>query len=253
MKIDRVIVASDENPLYTQFWPAVAESWSLLGIKPTLFLVSNDISVDESIGDVVRVKPLDGIPTSLQAQCVRLLAPTMFPEDVSVTSDIDMMPLSREYFVDTVADIKNDDFVIFSSDAYENIPNFPCFPICYNAALGSVFGEIFGFTMNEYEEAMKKWQALGQGWTTDERVLYSQLKSWSGYDKRCTRLRRGWTPLATARVDRVHMQFDPRIMMARKYIDFHMLRPYDQYKEIIDYILACLKASRKSIALGENT
>ncbi len=244
MKIDRAIVASDENPLYIQFWPVVAESWSLLGIKPTLFLISNDMPIDESVGDVVRVKPIDGIPTSLQAQCVRLLAPTMFPDEVSVISDIDMMPLSRWYFVDQIVDIESDNFTIFSSDAYDNIPNHPCFPMCYNAALGHVFSEIFGYTMQEYEHAIKEWHSLGHGWTTDERVLFASLKSWEKYNKKCTLLRKGDTPLAaTGRVDRANMQFDPQAMAQHRYIDFHMVRPYEQYKKVIDYIFACFKAS----------
>jgi len=246
MKINRAIVSSDENQLYTQFWPTVAKSWSLLGIKPTLFLISDDLQVDESLGDVVRVKPIAGIPTSLQAQCVRLLAPTLFPDEVSVISDIDMMPLSYEYFIDQVSDVKNDSFVIFSSDAYENIPNFPCFPICYNAALGSVFGEIFGYTMQEYEHAIKEWHSLGHGWTTDERVLFASLKSWEKYNKKCTLLRRGWVPLATGRVDREYMQFDPRAMAQHRYIDFHMVRPYEQYKEVIDFIFMHFKKSREN-------
>ena len=245
MKINRAIVSSDENQLYVQFWPIVAKAWTLLGIKPTLFLISNDMKVDETIGDVIRVKPVDGISTSLQAQCVRLLAPTRFPDEVSITSDIDMMPLNHKYFIELIKNIDDDAFVIFSSDAYENILNFPCFPMCYNAALGSVFYDVFGFTMNEYDEVMKKWNLLNHGWTTDERVLYSSLSTWSNYGKHSVNLRRGFSPFAAGRIDRACMKFDNNVMMKNGYIDFHMPRPYDKNKKFIDHVFEYFKISRK--------
>jgi hypothetical protein len=241
MKIDRAIVACDDNPLYTEFWPVVAESWSLLNIKPTLFLISDNQQVDESLGDVIRISPLEGIPTSFQAQCVRMLGPTMFPDETSIMSDIDMMPLNKKYFVDNIKDIPSEDFVIFSSDAYEKQPDFPCYPMCYNAAKGSIYKEIFKYDMSEYKEAMEDWHSLGHGWTTDERVLYSRFTEWQQNNNNFKLLRRGWVPFATGRVDRAYMKFEPGFMLLDKYIDFHMVRPYNEHKETIDNIFEWFK------------
>ena len=241
MRIDRAIVACDDNPLYTEFWPVVAKSWSLIGIKPTLFLISDKQQVDESLGDVIRISPIESIPTSFQAQCVRMLGPAMFENEVSIMSDIDMMPLSKEYFVKQIEEISDDDFVIFSSDAYEDIPDFPCYPMCYNAAKGSLYKEIFKYDLTQYAKAMHDWHSLDHGWTTDERVLYSNFMDWKENNSNYKMLRRGWHPFATGRVDRAHMKFEPGLMLLDRYIDFHMVRPYNQHKETIDNIYEWLK------------
>ena len=246
MKIDRAIVACDDNSLYTEFWPVVAKAWALIGIKPTLFLISDTQEVDESLGDVIRISPIESIPTSFQAQCVRLLGPTMFENEISLMSDIDMMPLSKEYFVKQVEEISDDDFVIFSSDAYEDIPDFPCFPMCYNAAKGHLYKEIIKYDLTDYQEAMQDWYSLGHGWTTDERVLYSALAEWKKNNMNCTMLRRGWKPYATGRVDRAYMKFEPGLMLLGKYIDFHMVRPYSVHKKTIDNIYDWLETMVKN-------
>jgi len=247
MKIDRVILASDENPLYIQFWPLAARAWSLLGIKPTLFLISESMEVDETVGDVIRIKPIPGVPTPMQAQCIRLLGPTMFTDEICATSDIDMMPLSESYFVEQISDIPNDRFVVFCSDAYENIPNFPCFPMAYNVALGSTYREVFKHTIGDFEETIKRWHKLGHGWTTDERVLYFNLKTWKNYKEKSVLLRRGFVPnmhnMLTARIDRSNMQFDQRLILNQKYADFHMPRPYEENKQVIDIIFSCFETS----------
>ena len=57
MKIDRVILSSDTNPYYLDFWPIVAKAWVKMGIKPTLALVGNEpVEIDESLGDIIRIK-----------------------------------------------------------------------------------------------------------------------------------------------------------------------------------------------------
>ena len=98
-KIDRAIVASDTNPMYLDFWPVVAKVWKqVIGIQPTLALIAppNTI-VDESVGDVIRFYPIPGIPTWQHAQMIRMLLPTLFENEVCITSDIDMLPMSRQY------------------------------------------------------------------------------------------------------------------------------------------------------------
>ena len=82
-KIDRVIIASDANQTYLDFWPFVAKAWKKMGIKPTLALIANkNIVVDETLGDVIRFEPIEGVSTALFAQTVRLLVPAFFENDI---------------------------------------------------------------------------------------------------------------------------------------------------------------------------
>ena len=36
MKLDHVILASNDNPDYLNFWPLVSEAWSQMGVDPIL-------------------------------------------------------------------------------------------------------------------------------------------------------------------------------------------------------------------------
>jgi hypothetical protein len=49
LKIDRVILSTDNNPDYIQFWPIVSRVWQeYIGIKPTLALIADkSVYIDE--------------------------------------------------------------------------------------------------------------------------------------------------------------------------------------------------------------
>src|ERR1700737_349362 len=83
-RIDRVILGCDANPMYIEFWPMVARTWKeIVGVKPTLALIApSSMVIDESLGDVIRFEPIPGIPTSFQAQVIRLLLPAYFEDEV---------------------------------------------------------------------------------------------------------------------------------------------------------------------------
>ncbi|MEX0939863.1 MAG: hypothetical protein WDZ41_00710 [Candidatus Babeliales bacterium] len=169
LKIDRVILSTNDNPLYIQFWPLAARAWQeIVGVRPTLALIgNNEIPIDEQYGDVIRFTPIEGVPTSLYAQCVRLLLPCLFPADGCILADIDLIPLQKKFFIDKVTKISDDRFVIYKSRAYWFYK--PRIYMCYNAAKGSTFQDIFGVTSyEEIPEMIKQWAQLNIGWATDE-------------------------------------------------------------------------------------
>ncbi|HSW73677.1 MAG TPA: hypothetical protein VLG71_00835 [Candidatus Limnocylindria bacterium] len=230
LRLQRVILATDANPEYIQFWPLAAKFWrEVVGVRPTLALVADtSVTVDESLGDVIRFMPLDGIPTSLQAQVIRLLLPVYFENDVCIISDIDMIPLQKQFFVDAIKSVSDDCFVVYNDRASLRWKRYP---MCYNAAKGKVFKEIFGITTRDQIPAfIRAWAGRGYGWNTDELVLYDALQRWPGHAKRCKKLGNG----VERRVDRSNWQYNPLLLRARYYRDAHLPRPYQQYKEQID-------------------
>ena len=187
-KIDRAIVSSDNNPMYLDFWPIVARAWKeIIGIKPTLALIADkSVIVDESLGDVIRFEPIPTISTALYSQVIRLLIPAYFPDDVSITSDIDMIPINREYFINSVKDIPEDHFVVYRDAAYNSSLNQ--FPICYNAAKGIIFKEIFQIKqLSDIPKIVMNWAQTEFGWFTDEKMLYKCLTNWNKYHTQCTK------------------------------------------------------------------
>ncbi len=99
MKIDTVILSSNDNPNYVQFWPIVSEAWSLMGLEPIL-IYTGEKNLNLK-GNVINfnVKNLD---SSFVAQNIRILYPSLLDNRTCLVSDIDNLPLSKNYFVNSV-------------------------------------------------------------------------------------------------------------------------------------------------------
>lgn len=237
VKVERVILGCDTNPMYVEFWPIVAKTWKeIVGVKPTLALIAPaDFPIDETIGEVIRFEPIPGIPTAFQAQVIRLLLPIYFPNEFCIISDMDMIPLQSNFFLDNLAPVPSDSFVIFN-DAGKYVQGYPEYLMCYVAALGKTYGEIFSISsVNEIFECIQKWHKLNQGWTSDQCILYNAINSWDqtriiklGYDE-------------PRRVDRAYWRYHQELLRRRNYyVDSHLLRPYSAYKKEIDALLEIL-------------
>lgn len=237
-ELQRVILATNNNPNYIQFWPIVAPLWQAMGIRPTLALIADeDCHIDTSLGDVVRFAPLPDVAESTQAQAIRLLLPALFPEDVCILSDIDMLPVSRSYFVEGAAHCPDDAFLVYRDCAHGC--GYPHYPMCYNAAKGKVFASIFGISsLEEIPAKLSTWGAYGLGWNTDELLLYHFLKEWELAGGSVVRLGHGVGP----RIDRLWWPEDPEAIDVAHYIDCHCPRPYECYAEPINKIAEAILA-----------
>ncbi|MDR3646001.1 MAG: hypothetical protein P4L22_00485 [Candidatus Babeliales bacterium] len=238
LKIDRVILSTDANPDYIQFWPIVSKVWQdYIGIKPTLALIADkSVYIDESIGDVIRFEPIPGVKTSLHAQVIRFLLPAYFEDEVCIISDIDMIPLNKNYFFDSVRNVQDDCFVTYRNYFYPDTTTI--YPMCYNAAKGKVFKEIFKISnINDITSIVQNWSALNLGWSTDEILLLKYLRNWKDTKTRCVHLDQE----ITGRVDRGNnLSCDLNLIKSGGYIDAHCPRPFNMYKKEIYNILNAL-------------
>ena len=165
-KLNRAIVASDSHPDFLGFWPLIAAAWEKIDVKPTLILIEKfdeDIEVDETVGDVKKVKlPDDSLHSAFCAQTARLLAPCLYPDEVVTIADIDIVPLSHSYFNDNIQHAK-DTFIELRHGMAGHKTFGPQIPICWNVATGSTWSEIFGVCadMQNYESVflpmLRKW------------------------------------------------------------------------------------------------
>jgi hypothetical protein len=64
-----------------------------------IYIDNADSYLSEEFGRVIRIKPVANIPIGVQNQIVRFWIPILFPEQVCIISDIDMFPLSSNYFL----------------------------------------------------------------------------------------------------------------------------------------------------------
>ncbi len=236
-KVNRAIMATNINPMYLDFWPIVAKAWKqIVGVQPTLALIADkNVQIDESLGDVVRFEPIPGVPTSYQAQVIRNFLPALFPDDYSILSDIDMIPVNRQYLVGQVARFDSNKFVVYRDAAYGKNPT--SYPMCYNAARGSTFGKVFGInTVSDINERIKEWYKINPTWGADEQLLFQYLKRWNRQAHNLVLLHQKvgrW-------LDRANWNPKYGLLQRKGYIDIHSIRPYKTYKKQIDSVVAAL-------------
>ena len=236
MKINYAIVASDNNPMYLDFWPIVRDLWiNLIKIKPILVLISDKDKVTDNDDHIIHeIKKVDNISTAFQSQICRMYVTKYYPHFVCITSDIDMLPLSYRYFNEIANSYNDDNIVILSSDAYHNIDRYP---LCYNVAKGSTFNDILNLDCS-FLEYCERLSSRDQGWDTDELYFGECIRLFN--KERIVFLDRIWLyGIASKRIDRAYYcGYDINMLKSGDYIDCHSLRPYSQYKHEIDKLIS---------------
>jgi len=249
MQLDRVILGCDSHPDYLPFWNLSSRAWAkIIGVRPTLVLIADEIpeTLDRTYGEIHLVKPISGIPTARQAQIVRFFFPSQFPDEICLTSDIDMFPLSSDYFNGIVKNVPDNNLAVYSADStLPGMPNHPSFAVGYNAAKGKTFEEIVQGNMENFEEKLREWVSEGHEWFTDEIMFYKSWSQWSEKNTRTSYFRRGYNltpdPIHINRIDRSNnCAYRPDLLQKGYYFDFHMPRPYSQYKEQIHDVVNVL-------------
>lgn len=253
MKIEKVILSSTTNPYYLDFWPLVSKIWKKkFNIHPVLILIHDDknIKVSEEYGSVLYLEPLKDIPVNTQAQCSRLFFPSLEPNTTWATSDIDMFPISRQYFIDNIQNISDDKFINLNAHVIGSNS------ICYNVAKGKTFKtvldlpETFELFMEQTEwrhQAHTHRPTHGlelQYWFADEvycnkkithfhnnvdsNILYNPPRPGGFCARRLDRGTASWN------------KFNEDSILNEYYLDSHVARPYSQHKQKIDRLVSLI-------------
>jgi hypothetical protein len=230
MKIDIAIHSSDSNPFYLDFWPIVSKLWKTkFNITPLLVYIdeNHDIPIDTTYGMVLKMKPVSNVPLYLQCQWVRFWIPSLFPDKICITSDIDMLPVSKEYFVNQIRGISDDKYVHLN-------PNHQFIPACYHIAKGTVFQQVLELD-KEWETSIRRLHDLnlGHDCVADDPsnpILPGKI-NWGAEEEYLTRILRGYKdtskivyiPRTHHRIDRGHWIYNAENM--KLYADAHCVRP----------------------------
>ena len=173
------------------------------------------------------------------AQCIRLLAPTIFKNSNCITSDIDSLPLSKDYFINSVKNILDSKFIIYRPDgAAKNM-----IPICWNLAKGSLWSDIFNINSEkDIVKKLKKWylvenKLLKNGWYSDQIILKKSIEKYEKTNQNNV-VRLDDKLLNFQRFNRVRLNQDFQRMELDNVIfkEFHMPRPYEEHAEIINKV-----------------
>lgn len=224
--IDYVIISSDDNPMYKDFYLIVAKRWLELGYKTYYLNISDtDEIIENEYGIIHKIKALDFVSTGFQSQVVRLFS-SKFIEGNIMMSDIDMLPINGNYYNQYLNELTDNNVIIYSGQPYGDVPYYP---ICYVLSNSKnfrkylnidniSFSEYCRMLLNNYKEA----------WNTDENFMYDRFQNYR--ENLVIKNDRDFS----RRIDRGNWNYNINLLKNGHYIDSHMLRPYKEHKSKID-------------------
>lgn len=186
MKIDLVLTAGNLNSHYTKIFPLIYKIWNIGFKLPVyLILVSNNIPdyLEEFKEFIILFKPIDNINDIYIAQFIRILYPALFDKKNILITDLDIFPVSKNYFIKSIEKYDDDKFITFT-DRYikQNM-----YAICYNVANSNVWKDIFNINsiedvkriiIDNYNE-LYTGRKNCEGWYTDQKTLFKLVNLWN--------------------------------------------------------------------------
>lgn len=251
MKLDCVLTACNDNPLYIDFIPIFISAWKKLypDVVVKIVLIAEAIPAEFSdyAENIILFHPIPGIHDAFVSQTIRLLYPGLLSCDGAVLiTDMDMLPMNRKYYSAPLIPLDEDTFVHFRNGVMHWC-GMNQYAMCYNAARPDVWREITGVYS---QDELRAWivsnycngydgNSDGYGWYSDQVVLYSMLTNWSKKDTKLVCLKDD--EIGFRRLDRVSQDFrmDTILLLVKLeyYSDYHCLRPYKDFKAENDAIV----------------
>ena len=262
--IDIVTVYCNSDPIYWEFWNPISKHWKeKFGIHPVLFYYGDENPhLSEEHGTVFYHNVVDGIPDYVAATWGRFWITKFFPNKMCLISDIDMFPLSLQFFlnplnhrIDVYSHLNSDGYHPGNRDCWKN--DGVTVPVCYHLASSELLNTVYTFS-DSFSEEMKKMlnadytqyktgfavttelhlqkasAANGGMWGIDEMYSTDLLRKY---------YRSGGTVMTPQSVpvqkrlcrSRLHSQIGH--FNSGTHIDFHSLRPYNTHADVIQFLL----------------
>lgn len=250
MFLDLCLLASDLNPTYYEFFPLVYHYWTVkIGIACKLVLIVDDnftVLPDVLLpfeNDIIVFRRVADIPTGFQAQCIRILYPALLVQyNAIILSDMDILPLQKEYFVEKITKYDENSFVVYRNV----IKEYKQYPICYCVASPSTYRYIFNIdNENDIKTTLKNWYTTNDYlissphstmWCQDQVKLFEyiqnkrktlQLVELNDFTTKFRRLDRLIIDDISKNIARYNEELNKNV-----YTDFHLPRPLTQFVEL---------------------
>jgi len=180
MPLSSVLLACNDNTDFLDYWPLVKEAWLKIANLPCSMIYVGQTLPEalQSDPSVKFFKAIEGWSTATQAKCIRLLYPALLQdEDLVLISDMNIMPLQKEFYKEGFNKFNKNCFVIFKGlDEQERT-----IPTCYYAATPSIWGTVFGVKKEEdIRTRLQEWRKKNKGkWLEQEQLdLFTIISLW---------------------------------------------------------------------------
>ena len=219
MKLDCVLTACNNIPMYIDFIPNFVKAWNKLcpNVDVKIILIHDSIpeKFKEYEKNIILFPPLPNVSTAFTSQYIRLLYPALLPYTNGVMiTDMDILPMNSRYYIENIKPFTNDHFVYLRHVLMEGyvLSNYleqltgrviqkkitipPQLSMCYNVATPTVWGEIFTIQtvddinkriLEVYEsieyvtpgELHKDGEVENHSWSQDQIDLYACVMKWN--------------------------------------------------------------------------
>lgn len=265
--IDQIILSTNEDPTYFQFWKTIAITYRKMFPKVNVHIAfltwrDDDDPIVQDMKDYCRVtlfQPVGDVPEFAQAKMARFLCASQQTNDVCYIDDIDLFPLSKTFITDKLEKRPPGHLLCVGGEVYDNNG---CYPVSQMTAEGYVWKSFINPTDKSYLELMDEWKG---SWKFDRREDVCIKLDWAKddyfSDERLLRrlidlnpikkieLPRGYDNYLESTIDRhtwnkvtEYWEFDRQKLINGGYYYAHGLRPFNKfashYKPLIEYITA---------------
>ena len=251
MKIDVVLTACNLNLYYLNLYPYVYKVWKeKFNLDLYLILISDFIpeNLQPYVQFIILFKPIEGIDTCYIAQVIRILYPSLFENLNILITDVDIIPISPKYFINSIQEYSDDKFISYTNRYNDNSMT----AICYNVANSSTWKKIFkindlnditNFLVKNYSSEYNGKKNCN-GWYTDQKLLFDYLyihrQTYSSDIIVLTDEQTGYKRLdgkSTIKLNKIITNKENILRMIKTYSDFHIIRSYNINIELLEDII----------------
>jgi len=242
---DRVILSTDENSKYIQYWDFTPRAWRKFfpGCKVSLALVSKNPNprmlrdMASDYDDICIFDPAK-LPSANVAKVARYWLASHYPEDVCLIHDMDTVPLQSRYTVNLLTQRKEGHLLCVGREVYDGTPHKGKFPAGHMTGEGYLFADMMeGYEPGEEVADHKENIASLADIFSDESLVRAQLQVNDSIPVQ--HVVRG-LDIKTDWVDRSWWSVDVDKLQRGGYVECNMLRPWSDHMEemrpIVEYI-----------------
>ena len=252
MKVDRVILVSNNNRMYSDFWNNLSYTYKIkFGIQPTLVFFGTEsekeiLGLSENYGNIIYEKKIEGI-ADWQYTWALFYFTKYYSDDTCIVMGIDQIPLGTYFLSESIESVSENNYVMLIDDIYKYQRQYPTkwdeggySPSAYHIAKGKTFMDIFNFE-ETFELELRKIISLnlktmwGNGWGMDEAYSSHTLRNFRD-QSRISALSKT-KDFLERRIDchrSVEVPYSIERLNNNNYIECHSVRPYLHHKNYLD-------------------
>jgi len=266
MKIDRVILASNENINYYPFWNPLSKVYKEnFKIEPTLIWFGEESDIERlglstDYGNIIVQSPHPNYRVGWQTTWSLFYYTKFFPGETITTMGIDQAPLSDIFFRQLIEDTTDEQYVMLIDDAYMPIyweNHNGTSPSAYHIANSEVFNKVYEFEDDFHKEVEKVyntpverdwnptcafWTSGEEKWGLDESYTSKKLREYKTKGGNINAKSR-FRLLRDRRIECYRTKetsYDDNLLQNGFYSESHLCRPYTDHVDYINRMLSLI-------------